>query len=364
MNRIIKHKCIVFFATVLCCFIGAKAQVSVEATIDSAQIFIGQQVGITLEVSANAGSKVEMPKYDSLQQIIPGIEYVSSSATDTSLLNDGKRMLLSKKYLVTSFDSALYYLPPIEVKVDGKVFKSKNLALKVYTVDIDTLHADSIYGLKAEMYPPFSWDDWSSLVWLSIVVLVLAVILIYVIVRLKDNKPIIKRIKLTPKVAPHKAAMQQIEHIKEEKIWQSGEVEDSKEYYTQLTDTLRKYISERFGFNAMEMTSYEIINRLTEEHDEEALSELRELFMTADLVKFAKYNTLANENDRNLVNAIEYINSTKKEEEVKPQPEEIVVVEAKSRMAKYILVASIAVASLALVCVVGYMVYRIVFLSL
>jgi hypothetical protein len=41
-------------------------------------------------------------------------------------------------------------------------------------------------------------------------------------------------------------------------------------------------------------------------------------------VKFAKYSTLINENDRNLVNAIDFINQTKQEdvpveETVKPQ---------------------------------------------
>ena len=41
------------------------------------------------------------------------------------------------------------------------------------------------------------------------------------------------------------------------------------------------------------------------------LDELRNLFRTADLVKFAKYSTLLNENDMNLVNAINFIDQTK-----------------------------------------------------
>ena len=89
--------------------------------------------------------------------------------------------------------------------------------------------------------------------------------------------------------------------------------EDQKTYYTLLTDVLRKYIKARFGFNAMEMTSTEIISRLQQEEDRKMIDELNELFMTADLVKFAKYSTLINENDANLVNAIEFINTTKLE---------------------------------------------------
>ncbi len=343
-----------------CSVISLSAQVTVDAKIDSTRIFIGQQVGITVDVSADAGKKVEFAHYDSLQQMIPGIEVVNTSGPDTQLLNDGKRMVLTQRYVVTSFDSALYYIPPITVKVDGKDYQAKtNLALKVLTVNIDTMKVDSICGFKPEMKPPFSWDDWKPVIWMVIGLLILAALLIYVVIRLITNKPIIHRIKLRQHIAPHKVAMQKIAQIKEDNLVQS---EDSKEYYTQLTDTLRQYISERFNFSAMEMTSSEIIEHLQAENDEEALRELRELFQTADLVKFAKYTTLINENDRNLVTAVEYINQTKIEEETKPQPTEIVVEEKRSKIAKAILIASIATVAIAIIVVTCFLVYRLYYL--
>ena len=343
-----------------CSVISLSAQVTVDAKIDSTRIFIGQQVGITVDVSADAGKKVEFAHYDSLQQMIPGIEVVNTSGPDTQLLNDGKRMVLTQRYVVTSFDSALYYIPPITVKVDGKDYQAKtNLALKVLTVNIDTMKVDSICGFKPEMKPPFSWDDWKPVIWMVIGLLILAALLIYVVIRLITNKPIIHRIKLRQHIAPHKVAMQKIAQIKEDNLVQS---EDSKEYYTQLTDTLRQYISERFKFSAMEMTSSEIIEHLQAENDEEALRELRELFQTADLVKFAKYTTLINENDRNLVTAVEYINQTKIEEETKPQPTEIVVEEKRSKIAKAILIASIAAVAIAIIVVTCFLVYRLYYL--
>ena len=61
------------------------------------------------------------------------------------------------------------------------------------------------------------------------------------------------------------------------------------------------------------------------------VAELRELFETADLVKFAKYSTLINENDRNLVSAIDFINSTKTEEVVTEQREETALTEDEKR---------------------------------
>ena len=349
----------------ICClmsFADAEAQVTVDAKLDSASIFIGQRIGMTLEVSADAKSTVELPEWDSLAQVAPGIEFVRAEQTDTSLLNDGKRMMLSRRYYFTSFDSALYLMPEMDVKVDGKDYLSKKLALKVVTFDIDTLHADSIFGIKEELAPPFDWAEWREVIWFCVLALVIGGLLGYVIYRLKTNKPIIRRIRNKRRQPAHQVAMQKIEQIKEEKIWQS---EDSKEYYTQLTDTLRNYIKERYGFNAMEMTSFEIIQKLQEVNDEEAIQELRELFQTADLVKFAKYSTLINENDRSLVNAIEYINQTKLEEpEQKPQPEVIVVEEKRSKIAKWTLIGAIVLASLVLVGVLVYVGYRIYMLTL
>ncbi len=351
---------IIGFIAALFGVVSLQAQVIVDAKIDSTRILIGQQTGIIVDVSADAGKNVEFMHYDSLQQMIPGIEVLKMSEPDTQLLNDGKRMVLTQRYLVTSFDSALYYIPPMTVKVDGKEYQSKtNLALKVLTVNIDTMKVDSIYSFKPEMAPQFSWDDWKPVIWLGVALLLLTVLLIYVVVRLITNKPIIHRIKLRQHIAPHKVAMQKIAQIKQDNLVQS---EDSKEYYTQLTDTLRQYISERFKFNAMEMTSTEIIEHLQAENDEEALRELRELFQTADLVKFAKYTTLINENDRNLVTAVEYINQTKIEEEIKPQPTEIVVEEKRSKIAKAVLVASIAIVAIFIIVLICFLAYRLYYL--
>ena len=135
---------------------------------------------------------------------------------------------------------------------------------------------------------------------------------------------------------------------KNEKVWQKGQ---PKAYYTELTDTLRTYIKDRFGFNALEMTSSEIIDKLLEMNDKEAISDLKELFQTADLVKFAKHDPQMNENDANLINAIDFINETKQpeEENQKPQPTEITIIEKRSLRTKILLICGIVFLSAALI---------------
>ena len=80
---------------------SSEAQVTVEAKLDSAGIFIGQRIGLTLEVTSDAGKEVELPEWDSLQLVEPGLEFVRADKPDTSYLNDGKRMVLTRRYFFT-----------------------------------------------------------------------------------------------------------------------------------------------------------------------------------------------------------------------------------------------------------------------
>lgn len=345
------------------CVCGAvSGQVTVDVKIDSLELFVGQQTRLTLDVSAGAGSSIVMPMLEEGSVLTPGVEVVEVAKADTEMLNEGARVFISRSYIITSFDSALYYLPPLEVLVDSELYQSNSLALRVLSFEVDTLHLDQFFPPKEIMSLSFVWDDWKGVVWLSVLMLVLVAALVYLAVRYGDNKPLIRIVRPLPKILPHAAAMQQIEQIKAERSWAK---EDSKEYYTRLTEILRTYIEKRYGFNAMEMTSGEIIECLLREQSRESLQELCMLFQTADLVKFAKHSTLINENDMNLVNAIDFINQTKREEEVesKPEPDIQTVEQQRSRrvvLAMRVALGVLAVAVVALLCRVVWLVYLLV----
>ena len=333
------------------------AQVSVEAEIDSIQIFVGQQAHVTLSATAKENAKVEFPQFKPTQYVTPGVEVLDCKELEKKEQDNG---FVTRRvaYTMTSFDDTLYYLPPMEVKIDGKPYQSKSLALKVLTIEVDTLHAEQFFGPKDVQDNPFQWSDWSLPFWLSVLMLVLLAVGYYLYLRLRDNKPIISHIRIVKRLLPHQKAMKEIEQIKADKMVTS---ENSKEYYTKLTDTLRKYIEERYCFSAMEMTSSEIIERLTSAQDQKALDELRQLFTTADLVKFAKYSTLINENDANLVNAIEFINQTKLEnvpveETVKPQ---LSVEDQRSQKTRRMLKTVISVIGVISLAIFGYVVYTL-----
>ncbi|MBQ3752939.1 MAG: hypothetical protein II864_05235 [Prevotella sp.] len=344
----------------------ASAQVTVEAAIDSIEMLIGEQVHVTVTATMKEGSKVEFPVFKPMQQLIPGIEVLKSTELGTKG-KDGGFVDRQVVYTLTSFDDTLYYLPPFVVKVDGRPYESKSLALKVVGIEVDTTRVDQFFGPKDVQDNPFLWSDWSLLFWLSVLMLVLMAVGYYLYMRLRDNKPIITHIRIVKRLLPHQKAMKEIEQIKADKMQNS---ENPKEYYTKLTDTLRKYIEDRYGFNAMEMTSSEIIERLekalTDDTKDAATmkAELRQLFTTADLVKFAKYSTMINENDANLVSAIDFINQTKlenmpTEETVKPELTEADQRTVKTRRVLKLVITLITVACVVLLVYVFYGLYQL-----
>ncbi len=351
MKKLIAIISLALFATTIF------AQVNIESKIDSIQILIGQQTDLTLSVIAKRGSKVIMPQYERLDTIISGIEVVDVSKIDTIDQEDNV-LRLSRKYTLTSFDENMYYIPGLKVIVDGKEYKGKDLALKVLTVDVDTLNPENFYPPKDVQDNPFSWNEIKPLFFLSILLVVLILLIYYLFMRLKQNKPIIARVRIIKRELPHQRAIREIESLKSQK---TNLFEDQKQYYTLLTESLRKYIEERFGFNAMEMTSREIIETLSKEANNSKIEELKSLFQTADLVKFAKHSALINENDRNLISALDFINSTKQEDLPQEEKIEPKLTSEDKRSMRSRLVLRIALVVLPIICVglLVFIVYRL-----
>jgi hypothetical protein len=327
------------------------AQSSVTAKIEPIEMMIGEQATVTLTVQTADDAKVDWPTFQPRQMLVPGVEVLNTQRTSDHT------MVIT----LTSFDGNLYHLPPFKVKINGKEQQSADLALKVVEIEVDTTQLNKFFPPKDVQDNPFLWSDWSLSFWLSVLLLVLIALCGYLYLRLRDNKPVISHIKIVKRLLPHQKAMKEIEQIKADRMVAS---ENAKEYYTKLTDTLRKYIEERYGFSAMEMTSSEIIERLTAAGDQQSLDELRQLFTTADLVKFAKYSTMINENDANLVSAIDFINQTKLENQPVEEVRKPVLSEAdqrsqkERRVLKMVIWGIVAVAVL-LFCYIVYSVWQL-----
>ncbi len=330
-----------------------RAQVTVGQAIEPATLRVGEQAVLTVTVTLNAGERADFPAFRD-NVIVPGVEVVDESPVDTTWLNDRKRMKLTRRYILTSFDKALYTLPPFQVKVGQKVYTAKDeLGLKVDTagIHVDTLHVDQFYGPHDTVESVFEWN--SLYFWLSLLAWACFVGAAVLAVRYFNKRPITRRVVIKPAEQPHKWAIREIEKIKGDKTWNA---ENAKDYYVRLTDVLRSYIERRFQFNAKEMTTAEILDRLLKAKDENTLRELRQILETADLVKFAKYATSVNENDANLMRAMEFINETKSDVELPPEPvvKEIVLKENKQMALRVAMAVGCLILTLAAAGLIGY----------
>ncbi len=301
-------------------------RVSVNATVQPSEILIGERALINLQVIAPKEKEILFPVYQ--DSIVGGLEVLSMGNADTTITDNVRT--INMKYLVTSFDSTLYFIPSMPVSDGIDTILSNSFGLKVtapelkdstlaYLEKMNTGQTDSIdfdalqlYDIKPIQKVPFSWMDFLSLLWIPLIILLLLVILgaiIYLIIK-KNRKGYFFT---PPPVLPaHTRALKSLDKIKTEKIWQQ---ERYKEFYTQLTDVLRRYIFERFGVNSLEMTSAEILNIIrTKTEDVSVYENLKQVLTIADLVKFAKHKPITNENDLTLMNSYFFVKQTKEDD--------------------------------------------------
>ena len=306
----------IFFAIcgLLLSHIVDAANVKVTATLDSAYLLMGKQTVLHLEIIqdiSQRGKLLNEPKRsDSIIYLSKGIEFNDIVRNDTTNISDS-RLQVNKDYLIQSFDSGLYTIPPFKYVVGIDTFKTNSLTLKVIPIPIDSVY-NSIYDyapieeIERKWYdfiPDSIFDNW---IWF-IVVFVLIGGLIAIIYLLKNKKNIILSQKKF--IPPHELAIQQLQILKGEKLWENGR---EKEYYTRITEILREYMAGRFGILAMEMTSSQIIESIN--NNEEIKTEKKELFKVlemADFVKFAKVKPLPDDNIKTFNIALQFIENTK-----------------------------------------------------
>ena len=311
------NKGILFIAIVLSFLQGTKLyaqQTLIDVSIDSAAILIGEQTVLHLTVTTDNGKNVIVPIPN--DTLMTGVEVLNIAKADTTVI-DNNRLLIKQDILVTSFDSSLYLLPPFKVIDQTDTIYSNQVALKVSTIPVNIDKPDEFNDIKDTWDPPFVLADYYLLIYRVLFACFLICLIGYILKRLRNRQSIIPFKKQEPKLPPFEMAMKELDEIKQQKLWQQGR---NKEYYTLLTDTLRKYMVNRFGINAMEMTSGEILELIRLESEaNSSYNSLKQILELADFVKFAKLHPLPDENELSLMNAYLFVNQTKVVEVASPE---------------------------------------------
>ena len=290
--------------------IALAQQFTVSSQLDSASIQIGEQARLRLSVAQPTNLQVTVPILS--DTITKGIEIVEMVKADTISLSDS-RIQVNYDYLITSFDSGFYFIPSYAYAAAGDTLQTAPLGLSVTTVTVNP-ETDDVKAIKPIMDAPFYWSELFTWVGYFLLAFLVVSLIIFVLLKyvFKKKVPFIDQTP-QPVIPPHIVALEKLEEIKVQKIWQCGDI---KVFYTQVTDVLRVYLEGRFGINAMELTSDEIMALVKKEPGlNEVRAALKDLLTLADLVKFAKMVPLENENERSLLTAFDVVDKTKPVEE-------------------------------------------------
>lgn len=291
-------------------------QAKVSAGIDTNDVLIGDQIKLKLEFTNTKKSNLiwaEIP--DSIGKI----EFVKKGKIDTLIKKN--LFQLNAIYNVTSFDSGYYSLPSFSFTVNDKgmtpeTLFTEPLELRFTTLEVDTTKA--FKDIKGPLDVPIDWKGVFYYILIGLVILAG----FYFTYRYWQKKKKVKDVELDydPKIPPYILALEALKQLEAEKLWQSGYV---KKYYVRMTDIIRIYMRRQFGIHAMEMITSEIIYSLEKAGIKSGLiSEMKTLFETADLSKFAKYQPMPEDNAKCMSYSINFVNSTKPSEIEKEHKQE------------------------------------------
>ena len=311
-----KKLLLIIFCIVHCALcIELKSQVVVSASIDSVQMFIGEQAKLTIKAIQPQDYTLQFPIFS--DSIASNLELVSTLKPDTVQL-ENEKLQISNSYIVTAFDSALIYIPGFELKAGEETYLTNPISIKIVDMPVDTTQ-QAITDIKNVYQPPIDWMFYLTIVGSILLALLLLALVIYLVDKYlksrknKDTEP--EPEPIDPRKA-HEIAYEELEVLRQKQLWQSQQF---KAYYTELTEILRRYISNRYAIDAMEQTSDDIISEFRRNKElkekKEEIKLLSDVLQVADLVKFAKWQPLPDECERSFHQVTQFIDNTKELEQ-------------------------------------------------
>ena len=290
---------------------GVLAQTSAEATYSHDSIRIGDQFLLNLNFTHTEleTDTIVWPEFDNY--LTNSVEIIKKSPVRKTIVDSTSGLTQwNQRFILTSFDVGSNPIPAIDVVVNDSIFKTQPYQLLVSTVDVDT--TKGIYDIKPIFEVNYTLtnqiNDWLADNWHWLVIGLLVIIIAFLIYKF-INKPKEEIVIEAPKVPAHITALSVLKALAKSKAWEN---DDKKGYYSSVTDTVRKYLEERFEILAMEETTIEIIKDLKYS---DILSKdkffLQDILQQADMVKFAKFKPDNKDGEIVLEKSIEFVERTK-----------------------------------------------------
>lgn len=296
-----KTICILIINLILLHYKLQAQEAVVKSGLDTSVIRIGEQVNYSISVET-AGD--ELMKWPAIRDTLSKhVEVVEMKEPDTTVL-DNELKRISYHYILTSFDSGFHVIPPQALVIGGDSMFTDPMLLEVQTMSVDTTAA--IKPIKGIQEVPLRFRDLLPYIVSSLILAVIIVVLYFYFRRRKTKQPHYVA-KPKPALPPHTEALKRLEELENRKLWQEGHI---KRYYIELTAIVRHYTERRFAIESEELTTRETLSQIQSRISSEAFVRLKELLEMGDLVKFARFKPLPDENRKSAVQAKEFVELT------------------------------------------------------
>ena len=254
----------------------------VTSSIDSTTIKIGERIIYKIQVETDSTELVVFPE----GQTFSPLEMIESYKIDTTK-KDAKFQLI-KKYGLTQFDSGVYTIPRQKIIIGTQTLFTDSLKVEVNNIVVDTTK-QGLFDIKPIIEVDKSPSKWWKYLLYTLLALAIVAGLLYWFIWREKHLTQEEKIALLPPYERAKLALQELDKS------QYLQNEEIKNYYSDLTGIIRKYLDEKVYDRALESTTEELINRLQLLKDgqqidlsKEDIKRIETILKRADLVKFAK----------------------------------------------------------------------------
>lgn len=259
----------------------AVAQSSLTTDVDTTHVTVGDRVTLTITVEHAPSSRVTWP--DSLDlapfevlQASPGLDQTSGGLTRSSLV-----------LTVAAFELGQLEIPSFDVSLTAADGSEESLATNPVGVEVTSVGVDESGDIRDIRGPKEIPLGVLRLALWILLPLLIAGILWVLARRLRPKR------REAPRPAPglpprpaHEVALEALAALERAQLLELGQV---KEYHIEASDILRTYAGTRFGVDALEMTTHEVLEALAASGADPRFRDGLGAFLAqCDLVKFAK----------------------------------------------------------------------------
>ncbi len=267
----------VFFILVASINLVSTTQISVSVSTTSATI--GERITLKFIVKT-------LKKIDSLRIEYKNQKFEIIKRYDLQLVSNDNLMTYKKNFEIAFFKTGNFIVGPFSVKL----FNEKSMVEKMETNSIPVTIRSVLEEGDKDIKPLKDLFEikGNPLFILKYIIAIIFIVAAFILIRLYLKKRKDSNIQSGKIILPPEEEFKKnINTLWNSNLLKSGK---TKFFFLSLTEYYKLFMSRLYGFNAEDLTTYEIVSNLkNHETDKTILKNFDQVFLISDLTKFAKY---------------------------------------------------------------------------